>query len=69
MEYDAFNKEEKLNVFWLESMKEKQIKYKNNQSLTDMLKYFVNIVNSDNRNSYIGDYELMKKILTLRLSI
>ena len=69
LEYDAFSKEDKLNVFWLESMKEEQIKYKNNQSLTDMLKYFINIINSDNRNSYIGDYYLMKKILTLKLSI
>ncbi len=69
LEYDAFSKEDELNIFWLESMKEEQIKYKNNQSLTDMLRYFVNIVKSENRNTYIGDYDLMKNILSLRLSI
>lgn len=69
VEYDAFSKEDTLDVFWLDSMKNEQIKYQNNQPLCDMLKYFINVINSENRNSYIGNYKLMKKILTLKLSI
>ncbi len=69
VEYDAFNEEDELNVFWLESMENKKIKYQNNKPLSDMLEYYINIVKSENRNSYIGDYDLMKKILTLKLSI
>ena len=41
VEYDAFSKEDKLNIFWLESMENEQIKYQNNKPLLNMLNLYL----------------------------
>ena len=69
VEYNAFSGYNELNIHWLESMKKEKIKYQNNKPLSDMLIHFFKVIKAEKRKNYIGNYELMRKILNLKLLV
>ena len=69
LEFDAYNSSNTISIHILETMESKKINYKNDMPLTNMLKYFINVINSYSSTNYIGNYELMSKIMRLKLSL
>ena len=67
IEFDAYDTSNIISIHFLETMERKKIKYKNDMPLTNMLQYFLNVINSNSSKNYIGNYDLMFKIMKLKL--
>lgn len=69
LEYDAYNIDNIIKIFWIETQEYQTIPYNQNLPLTDIIRYFIKSIEGNYYYDYIGNYSFMREIFKLKSSI